>query len=66
MSASRGKDRRAAWQTTSRRRLVAFSMAGVAAILGCSDGGDQDLVPSEPEVGEDDREVVPGEGGPVD
>lgn len=66
MSASTGKDRRAAWETRSRRRLVALSLAGLAGIVGCSDSGDEDLVPSEPEVGEDDREIVPGEGGPVD
>ncbi len=44
-------------------------MLALAAVLGvieaCSEEGD-DLAPSEPEVGEEDAEIVPGEGGPVD
>lgn len=40
--------------------LVVLALTGA-----CSDGGG-DLSPSEPEVGENDSEVVPGEGGPVE
>ncbi len=49
-----------------RLSFAALSMAGLAMAVGCSDHGGEDLVPSEPETGEEDREIVPGEGGPVD
>lgn len=42
-----------------------MSMAGLVMVGGCSDGSD-DLSPVEPEAGEEDNEVVPGEEGPVD
>jgi hypothetical protein len=38
----------------------------VAVMGGCADEGGADLSPVEPEVGEEDTEIVPGEGGPVD
>lgn len=48
-----------------RRRLVALALA--FAVLGaCGGEGSDDLSPGEPEAGEEDTEVVPGEGGPVD
>ena len=46
-----------------RRPLAILTV--LVALAGCSDD-DGDLVPNEPEVGEEDREIVPGEGGPVD
>ena len=48
-----------------RRRLAALAIAVVAVTSGCGDEGD-DLAPREPEVGEEDVEIVPGEDGPVD
>ena len=48
-----------------RRGLAALAFAVVAMTGGCGDEGD-DLAPSEPEVGEEDVEIVPGEDGPVD
>ena len=49
-----------------RRRLTVLALAAVLGVVGaCSEEGD-DLAPSEPEVGEEDAEIVPGEGGPVD
>ena len=58
------EDRSSRW-TRRRRGLVALSMAGLVVVGGCSDDSD-DLSPVEPEVGEEDTEVVPGEEGPVD
>ena len=55
-----GKPRR-----QGRRSLAVFALAVLAVAGACSDEGD-DLSPSEPEVGENDTEVVPGEEGPVD
>ncbi|MDP8953387.1 MAG: hypothetical protein M3N37_00395 [Actinomycetota bacterium] len=66
MRASAGEVDQSSWGARSRLGLVALSMAGLAMVVGCSDRGDDDLAPAEPEVGEQDREVVPGEGGPVD
>lgn len=49
-----------------RRSLAVLAFAAVLGVIGaCSEEGD-DLAPSEPEVGEEDAEIVPGEGGPVD
>lgn len=49
-----------------RNRTNAALMTAVVLLAGaCSDGGD-DLRADEPEVGEEDAEVVEGEGGPVD
>lgn len=46
--------------------MAVLAFAAVLGVIGaCSDEGD-DLAPSEPEVGEEDAEIVPGEGGPVD
>ena len=47
------------------RRAVSLLMA-TALLLGACTGGADDMGGGEPETGEDDREVVPGEGGPVD
>lgn len=65
MRTSAGEGGRRSWSAPGRRRLVALALAGLAVVGGCGDDSD-DLVPNEPEVGEEDREVVPGEGGPVD
>lgn len=46
-------------------RLLALALV-VAVTGGCADEGGDDLSPAEPEAGEEDTEVVPGEGGPVD
>lgn len=49
-----------------RANRTASALLAAALLLGaCSDDGD-DLRADEPEAGEDDAEVVPGEGGPVD
>ena len=58
------EDRWGRW-TRTRLGLVALSVAGLVMVGGCSDDND-DLSPVEPEVGEEDTEVVPGEEGPVD
>lgn len=58
------EDRWGRW-TRTRLGLVALSVAGLVMVGGCSDDSD-DLSPVEPEVGEEDTEVVPGEEGPVD
>lgn len=47
------------------RRFAVLLIAAALIAGGCSDEGD-DLVPTESERGEDDAEIVPGEGGPVD
>lgn len=47
------------------RRVVLLLLASLTLTVGCADGSD-DLLPAEPEVGEEDTEIVPGEGGPVD
>lgn len=59
-----GPRRRNGW-APRRLRLLLISVASLTLAVGCTDGGD-DLSPLEPEVGEDDTEIVPGEGGPVD
>lgn len=48
-----------------RRHLAVLAVAVGAVTGGCGDEG-EDLAPVEPEVGEEDVEIVPGEGGPVD
>ena len=48
-----------------RLGLAVLAFTGLALTGACSDEGD-DLRPSEPEAGEEDTEIVPGEGGPVD
>lgn len=65
MSASGPENDRPSWLGRSRLRLVALSVAGLVMVGGCSDDSD-DLSPVEPEAGEEDSEIVPGEGGPVD
>lgn len=47
------------------RRVVVLVLASLTLTVGCADGSD-DLSPTEPEVGEEDTEIVPGEEGPVD
>ena len=64
MSAPAPEGDRSGRRTRTRLGLVALSVAGLAMVGGCSDG--DDLSPVEPEAGEEDAEVVPGEEGPVD
>lgn len=47
------------------RRLIAFALMSTAVLGACAEAGD-DLSPVEPEAGEHDTEVVPGEEGPVE
>ena len=47
------------------RRLVAFALVSTALLGACAEEAD-DLSPVEPEAGEHDTEVVPGEEGPVE
>lgn len=47
------------------RRLVVLALVSTAALGACAEAGD-DLSPVEPEAGEHDTEVVPGEEGPVE
>lgn len=52
--------------SVSRRRMAVVLVGALTLVTGCSDGESDDLSPIEPEVGERDTEIVPGEGGPVD
>ena len=65
MSAPGPEDDQSGRWTRTRLGLVAVTVAGLVMVGGCSDDGD-DLSPAEPEAGEEDNEVVPGEEGPVD
>lgn len=49
-----------------RWRRAAALLLTVSLLGGCGGEGDEDLSPVEPEAGENDTEVVPGEEGPVD
>lgn len=48
------------------RRLVALALASTAVLGACAGEAGDDLSPVEPEAGEHDTEVVPGEEGPVE
>lgn len=48
------------------RALAVLAIAGATLVVGCADDGGDDLSPIEPEAGEQDTEIVPGEDGPVD
>ena len=48
-----------------RRGLASLAIAVIAMTGGCGNER-EDLAPGEAEVGEEDVEIVPGEGGPVD
>ncbi len=49
-----------------RRRLVALALVSTAVLGACAGEAGEDLSPVEPEAGEHDTEVVPGEEGPVE
>ena len=48
------------------RRLVALALVCTAVLGACAGEAGEDLSPVEPEAGEQDTEVVPGEEGPVE
>ncbi len=48
------------------RRLVALALVSTAVFGACAGEAGDDLSPVEPEAGEQDTEVVPGEEGPVE
>ncbi|HEV2068854.1 MAG TPA: hypothetical protein VGR26_03580 [Acidimicrobiales bacterium] len=48
------------------RRLVAFALVLTSVLGACAGEASDDLSPVEPEAGEHDTEVVPGEEGPVE
>jgi hypothetical protein len=56
------------WHVSARRHRCLAAVCIVAGLTAgaCSDDDGGDLSPPEPEAGEEDTEVVPGEGGPVE